>query len=393
MSLRADRPRISPAGDCRAGYHLPLDPGREAQTAVYRPPGRCPGNEGAVPAFRGRHPVCDEVHDRLRADRGGLMHPQQRWSTTQLVPAESDAPARVCMIDIECEDERGFPDTQRDAIICITCHDSFDNDYTTFLFGGVPIPAEITAKEEEGGLKNGCFRKGTHTICTYADEVSMLRAFGAYIADRDPDILSGWNFVEFDMPYITGRMEKLGLSPVMLARLPGMTERNALRGRALFDLLPGTRRCIRPRRSPTVSMQSPERRSGRARSGIPGRSPISGRNNRRSSSNIITRMSSSVLRSTGRTISSVLPGDRPLRRLPLGQDAEFFERNRCLHPRKAHGKYILPSKGFANAEEFEGATVFEPSKGVRENVVVLDLKSLYPMAMMTINASPETKDP
>jgi DNA polymerase I len=61
--------------------------------------------------------------------------------------------------------------------------------------------------------------------------------------------------------------------------------------------------------------------------------------------------------------------------------------------RKAFGKYVLPSKGFANAEEFEGATVFEPSRGIRENVVVLDLKSLYPMAMMTINASPETKDP
>ncbi len=26
-----------------------------------------------------------------------------------LVPTEVDAPARVCMIDIECEDERGFP--------------------------------------------------------------------------------------------------------------------------------------------------------------------------------------------------------------------------------------------------------------------------------------------
>ena len=101
------------------------------------------------------------------------------------------------------------------------------------------MPAEISDKETAGGLVNGCFRKGTHTICTYADEVSMLRAFGAYIAERDPDVLSGWNFVEFDMPYITGRMEKLGLSPVMLARLPGMTERNALRGRALFDLLTG----------------------------------------------------------------------------------------------------------------------------------------------------------
>jgi DNA polymerase I len=61
--------------------------------------------------------------------------------------------------------------------------------------------------------------------------------------------------------------------------------------------------------------------------------------------------------------------------------------------RKAFGRYVLPSKGFFNAEEFEGATVFEPSRGVRENVVVLDLKSLYPMAMMTINASMETKDP
>ena len=143
------------------------------------------------------------------------------------------------MIDIECEDERGFPDTQRDAITCITCHDSFDDDYITFLFGGASMPAEIADKEIAGGLVNGCFRKGTHTICTYADEVSMLKAFGAYIAERDPDVLSGWNFVDFDMPYITGRMEKLGLSPVMLARLPGMTERNALRGRALFDLLTG----------------------------------------------------------------------------------------------------------------------------------------------------------
>ena len=31
--------------------------------------------------------------------------------------------------------------------------------------------------------------------------------------------------------------------------------------------------------------------------------------------------------------------------------------------------------------------------GVQDNVIVLDLKSLYPMSMMTVNASPETKDP
>ena len=76
-----------------------------------------------------------------------------------------------------------------------------------------------------------------HTICTYTDEVALLKAFVVYINARDPDVLSGWNFVEFDMPYITGRMERLGLRPDTLARIPGQTERNALRGRALFDLL------------------------------------------------------------------------------------------------------------------------------------------------------------
>ena len=65
----------------------------------------------------------------------------------------------------------------------------------------------------------------------------MLKAFTRYITERDPDVLSGWNFVEFDMPYITGRMEKLGLRSDSLARIPGQTERSALRGRALFDLL------------------------------------------------------------------------------------------------------------------------------------------------------------
>lgn len=78
---------------------------------------------------------------------GAVSVPATTVDYHELVPAEVDAPARVCMIDIECEDERGFPDTQRDAIICITCHDSFDNDYTTFLFGGGTMPAEISKKD------------------------------------------------------------------------------------------------------------------------------------------------------------------------------------------------------------------------------------------------------
>ncbi|WP_049935516.1 DNA polymerase domain-containing protein [Haloplanus natans] len=58
---------------------------------------------------------------------------------------------------------------------------------------------------------------------------------------------------------------------------------------------------------------------------------------------------------------------------------------------KVHGNFALPSKGRADAEDYEGGAVFDPITGVKENVSVLDLKSLYPMCMVTINASPETK--
>lgn len=327
---------------------------------------------------------------------GGVFAPDTTVNFNDIAPADVDAPARTCIIDIECEDERGFPDTQRDAITCITCHDSFDNDYTTFLLASGPgggSPA-IAAKEKEGGLDNGCFRQGTHTICTYADEISMLRAFAAYIVARDPDVLSGWNFVDFDMPYITGRMEKLGLRPDSLARIPGQTERNALRGRALFDLLTAYKKMHsslkESYRLDAVAMEELGQQKVRYTGTI---------------SDLWKKQPALLVEYNFKDVElcvginkkdNIIDFYREIARYvgcPLDKTLNSSSVIDIYVLKKAFGKYVLPSKGFANAEEFEGATVFEPSKGVRENVVVLDLKSLYPMAMMTINASPETKSP
>ena len=326
---------------------------------------------------------------------GGIEAPGTTADYREIRPVTIDAPAKTCMIDIECEDERGFPDAQRDKIICIACHDAFDDDYVTFLLKSGKAEPDFSKDVNAGGLINGCFTKGKHTICIYDDETEMLRAFAAYIARRDPDILSGWNFVDFDMPYIMNRMERLGLSATeLLARLKGMTERNALRGRALFDLLTAYKK-----------MHGTLRESYRLDAVAE------------------AELKERKVRYTG-TISDLWKTDPRLLVEYNFKDVElcvaidkkknivgFYREidryvgcplDKTLNSssvidvyvlRKASGRYVLPSKGFANAEEFEGATVFEPSKGVRENVVVLDLKSLYPMAMMTINASPETKDP
>ena len=325
---------------------------------------------------------------------GGVSAPSMTVEYTDIKPARVDAPARSCIIDIECEDDRGFPDPQRDAIICITCYDSFDNDYTTFLFRNEGESGDIAGKEAEGGLVNGCFRKATHTICTYTEEVAMLRAFSAYIVARDPDVLSGWNFVEFDMPYITGRMERLGLSATHLARLPGQTERNALRGRALFDLLTGYKKMHLTQkesyRLDAVAFEEVGEQKVRYTGTI---------------SDLWRDQPALLVEYNFKDVElcvkinkkdNIIEFYREIARYvgcPLDKTLNSSSVIDVYILRKASGKYVLPSKGFANADEFEGATVFEPSRGVRENVVVLDLKSLYPMAMMTINASMETKDP
>jgi DNA polymerase, archaea type len=325
---------------------------------------------------------------------GGISVPDTTVDYKDIALAEVDAPARTCLIDIECEDERGFPDTQRDAIICITCHDSFDNDYTTFLLLKSGASPDISAKEAEGGLDNGCFRKGIHTICTYPDETSMLRAFAAYLIARDPDVLSGWNFVDFDMPYITGRMKFLGLQPDSLARIPGITERNALRGRALFDLLTAYKKMHsslkESYRLDAVAMEELGQQKVRYTGTI---SDLW----RQKPALLVEYNFKDVELCVGiNKKDNIIDFYREIARYvgcPLDKTLNSSSVVDVYVLRKAYGRYILPSKGFANADEFEGATVFEPSRGVRENVVVLDLKSLYPMAMMTINASPETKSP
>ncbi|MCX6688654.1 MAG: DNA-directed DNA polymerase [Methanoregula sp.] len=325
---------------------------------------------------------------------GGVSAPATTVDYHELKPVEVDAPARSCIIDIDCEDERGFPDPQRDAIICITCYDSFDNDYTTFLLGSSAVPGGILDQQAAGGLENGCFRRGTHTISCFTDEVALLKAFTLYITTRDPDVLSGWNFVEFDMPYITGRMEKLGLRAESLSRLSGMTERNALRGRALFDLLSAYKKMHSSLKESYRLDAVAEDELGQRKVRYTG--TISDLWKEQPALLVEYNFKDVELCVAINKKDNIIEFYREIARYvgcPLDRTLNSSSVIDVFILRKAHGTYVLPSKGFANADEFEGATVFEPSRGVRENVVVLDLKSLYPMAMMTINASMETKDP
>lgn len=313
---------------------------------------------------------------------GGVSASADILDCHDLAKADLSVPARISMIDIECEDKRGFPDPNRDAIICLTAWDSYDDEYTSFIWFPEPVDEE---KIGTGSLG--------HRVQAYHSETAMLDAFAAYIREKDPDILSGWNFVDFDLKYLSRRLVVLGMPPDALARLPGITERTPVRGRSAFDLLSAYRKYQTSRKDSYRLDAIAEEELGEKK-----------------------------LRYTG-TLSDLWLGDPATLiqynltdvKLCVGIDRKeniigFYceiaryvgcPLDRTLNSsqiidifvlRKASGRFVLPSKGYSTGEEFKGATVFEPSLGVWENVAVLDLKSLYPMCMMTINASPETKD-
>lgn len=308
----------------------------------------------------------------------------------ELAPADVAAPARVCIMDIECVDERGFPEPERDAIICITCWDSFDEDYTTLLWtpGGVlPGAGPVDAPDLS-------IHGRRHRVIRFPDEVAMLRGLVDYIRERDPDILSGWNFVEFDIPYILQRMAVLNLRSDDLARLPGQTRRNAVRGRSIFDLLGAYRKMHQAQKESYRLDAVAEDELGETKVRYSGTITDLWRSDL---ARLVEYNCRDVELCVGiDTKNNIIEFYREISRYvgcPLDRTLNSSNVIDIYVLRKASGRFVLPSKGFAAGDEFEGATVFEPATGLRENVVVLDLKSLYPMAMMTINASPETKNP
>jgi DNA polymerase I len=323
---------------------------------------------------------------------GGVAVPSLQCDYRSVRPAEVKAPARICLMDIECEDERGFPSPDRDKIICITCWDSFDDAYTTFYLVAEGCPFDETALKAEG--EGRCFREECHRIHIFRNEKTMLEEFAAYIRQTDPDIMSGWNFTEFDIDYTLKRVAALGMRGDLLSRLPGPTERSAIRGRALFDLLSAYKKMHATQKESYRLDAVAEEELGEHKIRYPGTISDLWKNDPR---HLIAYNFRDVELCVGiDRKNNIIDFYREISRyvgLPLDRTLNSSNVIDIFILRRAHGKFVLPSKGYAASEEFEGATVFDPSRGVRENVVVLDLKSLYPMCMMTINASPETKNP
>ncbi|ELY60219.1 DNA polymerase B elongation subunit [Natronococcus amylolyticus DSM 10524] len=339
--------------------------------------------------------------------RSGIRVPERRAEDDSLVvpheeveAADVDAEPRVQTFDIEVDDRSGFPEDGEEPIICLTSHDSYRDEYVMWLYeapiGDGPIPDAVEEYDPiEGPLD--------HEVRSFEEEEAMLEAFIDYIRATDPDVLTGWNFEDFDAPYLLDRLEVLqgghdyDLEIDRLSRVDEVWRSNwggpDIKGRVVFDLLYGYQRMV-------FSELDSYRLDavGESELGV-GKERYAG-----DIGDLWEGDPTQLLAYNLRDVEICVELDRQQSIIPFWDEVRAFVGCKLedaptpgdavdmyvLH--QAHGQFALPSKGQQEGgEEYEGGAVFDPITGVKENVTVLDLKSLYPMCMTTINASPETR--
>ena len=319
-----------------------------------------------------------------------------------LEPAEVDADLRVNTFDIEVDDRRGFPEDGEEPIICLTSHDSYEDEYVVWLYDApeAEIPPPEDLPEYEGIVGDGA--EVDFRVRTFDEEAAMLDAFVEYIDDTDPDLLTGWNFEDFDAPYVLDRLEVLDdgseydLDVDRLSRI-GEVWRSGwggpdVKGRVVFDLLYAYKRTMFTELESYRLDAVGERELGVGKERYTG-----------DIGDLWEQDPERLLEYSIRDVELCVEIDRKQDVIAFWDEVRTFVGCKIedaptpgdtvdmyvLH--KAFGKFALPTKGQQESEEFEGGAVFDPITGVKEMVTVQDLKSLYPMCMVTINAGPETK--
>jgi DNA polymerase elongation subunit (family B) len=331
-----------------------------------------------------------------RLDDGSIQVPHDE---VQPVPVEADL--RVNTFDIEVDDRSGFPEDGEEPIVCLTSHDSYRDEYVAWLYDAPGAAEGVESPSSLDGYDP--FREDTQVeVRSFEREEAMLDAFVSYIEETDVDIFTGWNFEDFDMPYLLDRMEVLDpaadedLSVDRLSRI-GEVWRSGwggpdVKGRVVFDLL------YAYKRTQFTELES-------YRLDAVGELELDAGKERYSGDigDLWEQEPQRLLEYNVRDVELCVEIDRKQDIVAFWDEVRTFVGCKLedaptpgdtvdqyiLH--EAHNRFALPSKGKADAEEYEGGAVFDPITGVKENVTVLDLKSLYPMCMVTINASPETK--
>ena len=101
-------------------------------------------------------------------------------------------------MDIECAGRKGhFPDADYDPVIQIATMVTCQGDDR-------PIIKAIWTLDTCAPIVGA-------DVLSFKDERELLRSWGKFLRSTDPDLLIGYNIVNFDFPYLINRAERLNV--------------------------------------------------------------------------------------------------------------------------------------------------------------------------------------
>ncbi len=293
---------------------------------------------------------------------------------------------RILAFDIETHAPMGMPRKKKDPAIMVS------------LFGE--------------GLEKVLTWRGDNSpgVDVHEDEKAMLEAFVEEVERFDPDILTGYNTDNFDLPYLRARCEengvKLGLGfqgeEVSFVRR-GAGSAAKVFGRVHVDLYPFVRNILsRSLMSETLDLdavanelvgegkreidwEKVQEMWEKGESGEMAEYCLQDGKVTFLLAKKLVPMILEISRATGTPAFDVA-------RMSTSQIVEYFLIS------KAHGERLVPQRpayhqrSSRRRAKFEGAFVVEPKRGLHENIALADFRSLYPSIIVSHNISPETLD-
>lgn len=293
---------------------------------------------------------------------------------------------RILSFDLEVRNPHGMPNSEEDEIIMIGVASNFG------------INQVISTKTNSQNRDDFVFQ--------VSSEKEMIEEFIKIIKDNNVDIIVGYNSDNFDFPYLKDRAKLFGIdldigmdeSDIKFIRR-GYANAASFKGLIHVDLYLVMRRYM------TLERYTLERvyyeLFGEEKIDVPGDRIWEFWDNEGEELDNLFDYSLDDVVSTLRIAEQTLPLNLELTRIigqPLfdvsrmatGQQAEWF-----LVKQAYFDEEVVPNKQGSNfadrasAEDNEGGYVREPEKGLHENLVQFDFRSLYPSIIISKNISPD----
>lgn len=240
-------------------------------------------------------------------------------------------PLKICYLDIEVERGNGSLDTKNTPMPVTMVGLLIDNSFTQFV----------------------------------GDENEIFNSLNLYIANQQPDIITGWNVENYDFEYLKNRAVAIGAK-----RIPNTFVQ--------FDLLTFYKKMtIRKLESYSLENVSQiELGEGKAYD---------------KSEEEYNKQDVLLVEKLDKKLGIIEYYDE-LRRI-IGCEFDDLKYNSTMIDMLVlkESKEPLPTRVKKKKEKFDGAYVIAPEKGIHKNIACLDFKSLYPSIICQFNISTDSK--